>query len=44
MQAQDIELLNTLAKNIIDQDVAQEKSKKDRSIDSAGRIVAMNAV
>lgn len=41
---QDIESLNTLAKNIVEQNVAQEKSKKDRSVNSSQRIIAMNAV
>jgi hypothetical protein len=41
---QDIESLNTLAKNLTEQDLAQEKSKKDRSINSTQRIIAMNAV
>ena len=41
---EDIESLNTLAKNIVEQDLAQEKSKKDRSINSNQRIIAMNAV
>lgn len=41
---QDIESLNTLAKDIVEQDLAQEKSKKDRSINSSQRIIAMNAV
>ena len=44
MQEKDIELLNTLANNIVEQDLAQEKSKKDRSVSSSQRITAMNAV
>jgi hypothetical protein len=44
MKETDIALLETLAKSIVDQDVAQEKSIIDRSIDSSQRILAMNAV
>lgn len=44
MKEADIALLDTLAKSIVDQDVTQEKSKIDRSLDSSVRILTMNAV
>ena len=44
MTEPEIESLNTLAKSISDQNIAQEKAKKDRSIDSKERVAAMNAV
>ena len=44
MKETDIELLDTLAQRILDQNLAQEKAKKNRSVDSGQRIQAMNAV
>ncbi len=44
MKETDIELLDTLAQRILDQNLAQEKAKVNRSVDSGQRIQAMNAV
>ncbi len=44
MKETDIELLDTLAQRILDQNLAQEKARKNRSVDSGQRIQAMNAV
>ena len=44
MKADEIESLETLADSILAQNASQEKSKKDRSLDSTERILAMNAV
>lgn len=44
MKESEIASLETMADSITMQDLAQEKSKKDRSLSSNERIVAMNAV
>ena len=44
MKEAEINALETLAESIVNQNLAQEKAKKDRSLDTSQRIVAMNAV
>lgn len=44
LKSEDIDLLETLAADIVSQDVAQQKAKKDRSLSASQRINAMNAV
>ncbi len=44
MKETDIELLDSLAQRILDQNLVQEKAKVNRSVDSGQRIQAMNAV
>jgi len=44
LKPEDINALQTLAQNITDQDIAQQKAKKDRSLAASQRIETMNAV
>jgi hypothetical protein len=44
LKVEEIEMLNGLAENIVEQDIAQQKAKKARSMAASARIETMNAV
>lgn len=44
LRQSEIDALETLAADIVNQDIAQQKAKKERSLDASQRIAAMNAI